>query len=219
MIDFLKKKFNPSKRKSNNKQKGRGNFNLLGDYLQKNHITYQQYLESEHWQELRKRFLESKLCWKFGHNKCWACGSFANLNVHHRTYIRLGCERIDDLMLLCQSCHELFHRLYKMSDNKNLWELSNKFLRTGDRYEKLFTGKENKWKHSNKPKKEPIKKVSDVIRFGKYHHKNIQYILDYDPEYILWMDENKVLKINPEIISLAVQSSSNKSRPKKYSPV
>jgi hypothetical protein len=34
------------------------------------------------------------------------------LEVHHRTYERLGAELVTDLVVLCHSCHELHHKKY-----------------------------------------------------------------------------------------------------------
>ena len=39
---------------------------------------------------------------------CRLCGADAGLEVHHRTYARWGCEQLDDVTVLCRSCHDLF---------------------------------------------------------------------------------------------------------------
>lgn len=44
--------------------------------------------------------------------KCRRCGSAGGgkaLHVHHRTYARLGDERLSDLLTLCISCHDIIH--------------------------------------------------------------------------------------------------------------
>jgi 5-methylcytosine-specific restriction endonuclease McrA len=41
--------------------------------------------------------------------RCQICYSPDKLNVHHRTYDRIGQERPGDLTVLCKECHELFH--------------------------------------------------------------------------------------------------------------
>ena len=41
--------------------------------------------------------------------KCEECGCDFSLQVHHKTYSRLGKEHPDDLIVLCQVCHELEH--------------------------------------------------------------------------------------------------------------
>jgi hypothetical protein len=37
------------------------------------------------------------------------CGSMQRLQVHHKTYCRLGHELPEDLEVLCRLCHELEH--------------------------------------------------------------------------------------------------------------
>jgi 5-methylcytosine-specific restriction endonuclease McrA len=38
--------------------------------------------------------------------RCERCGAPAD-DVHHRTYRRLGVERLEDVEVLCASCHAL----------------------------------------------------------------------------------------------------------------
>ena len=69
-------------------------------------VDYQTYLRSQEWRERR---VESLKRWDF------ACALNARhrsqLEVHHRTYERLGHERQDDLVVLCARCHRRFHGL------------------------------------------------------------------------------------------------------------
>lgn len=64
---------------------------------------YRAYLESDAWKRKRRYVL-----YYAGH-RCRVCNGGRRLEVHHRTYKRLGCERPDDLTVLCQDCHRLFH--------------------------------------------------------------------------------------------------------------
>lgn len=66
-------------------------------------IRYQKYMESEEWQKKRKWVLE------FWDYKCALCFSGSDLEVHHRTYLRLGQEKLTDLIVLCEKCHERHH--------------------------------------------------------------------------------------------------------------
>lgn len=43
--------------------------------------------------------------------RCQRCGSPRDLNVHHKTYIRLGEELPEDLEVLCRRCHRKEHRI------------------------------------------------------------------------------------------------------------
>ena len=48
-------------------------------------------------------------------NRCQVCGhSNVPLEVHHNNYHRLGSELLEDLIVLCRDCHQLYH------DHKNL---------------------------------------------------------------------------------------------------
>jgi hypothetical protein len=67
------------------------------------HRTYAAYLDSPHWQGLRLRYAAS------GRPKrCAVCHDPA-YELHHRTYRRLGRERLDDLVPLCHRHHEAIH--------------------------------------------------------------------------------------------------------------
>ena len=70
---------------------------------------YRAYLASDHWRQLRLDVLRR---WGF---RCAVCNSDQAVEVHHRTYVRVGAERETDLLPLCRSCHQLFH------DHGRLW--------------------------------------------------------------------------------------------------
>lgn len=64
------------------------------------------YYRTSHWQDLRAivRARDHNQC-----QTCWLTGKEATLDVHHRTYQRVGGEWLDDLVLLCQDCHKAIH--------------------------------------------------------------------------------------------------------------
>jgi 5-methylcytosine-specific restriction endonuclease McrA len=66
-------------------------------------IDYQAYLRSANWKAIRERSLRR------ANHKCELCGSNASLQVHHKTYKRLGRERMKDLQVLCDGCHRNTH--------------------------------------------------------------------------------------------------------------
>lgn len=66
-------------------------------------VKYEEYLRSEAWAEQRRSALF------FARNRCQLCNSQDRLEVHHRTYERLGNESPEDLTVLCWSCHKKFH--------------------------------------------------------------------------------------------------------------
>jgi uncharacterized protein (DUF3820 family) len=44
-----------------------------------------------------------------------------------------------------------------------------------------------------------IKARTDRLTFGKYKGKSIQYILDTEPGYIVWLEEENVLEMPEDI--------------------
>lgn len=99
--------------------------------------NYEAYLKSEHWQDVRRRFRESGL----GRNPhCYTCGSSDKLNLHHKTYKRVGKERLTDLMYLCEDCHRVLHIHLSLitSTHTGLWGIGKKLKRSIQRYGKKF---------------------------------------------------------------------------------
>ena len=77
--------------------------------------SYADYLRSRHWMEFRKRFYRSNRIKKMvalrGNIFCeFCCGSDVPLELHHRTYKRLGRELNYDVVLLCRNCHQTIHQ-------------------------------------------------------------------------------------------------------------
>ena len=70
-----------------------------------NKTQYHAYLRSPEWQALRLRVLK-----RDGY-KCAHCGASKPLDVHHKTYERVGRERMRDLVALCRECHEAEHEV------------------------------------------------------------------------------------------------------------
>lgn len=70
------------------------------------YMNYTQYLKSDHWIDLRgAKMLEAN-------GMCKKCKCKSSLQVHHLTYERKGYERLSDLMVLCERCHEKAHNLF-----------------------------------------------------------------------------------------------------------
>lgn len=110
-----KKKAKPKARKRKNRKKpswrrGLDKFQILRIHRARElgiplyHRDYSAYLRSPFWQQKREAAFR-----EYGRH-CNRCGSLTSLQVHHKTYERLGCERIEDLEVLCETCHKLEHR-------------------------------------------------------------------------------------------------------------
>lgn len=65
---------------------------------------YHSYLTSLAWVGLRRIVLQE------ARGRCSACRrKRRRLDVHHKTYERIGNERVEDLVALCRPCHEKAH--------------------------------------------------------------------------------------------------------------
>jgi hypothetical protein len=64
--------------------------------------SYDAYMQSPEWQKRRDRFLAR-------HNQCFVCNSREDLEVHHKSYARLGSEYDRDLATLCKKHHQELH--------------------------------------------------------------------------------------------------------------
>lgn len=73
-------------------------------------LPYADYLKTEHWQTVRRLAME-RADWR-----CQLCDS-EGAEVHHRTYVRRGCELLRDLVVLCPACHGRHHGTLAGLDN------------------------------------------------------------------------------------------------------
>lgn len=67
-------------------------------------LPYAEYLKTAHWQRQRRFALQR------AGEACELCGHPDALEVHHRSYERLGFEQPEDLIVLCQDCHRDHHK-------------------------------------------------------------------------------------------------------------
>lgn len=66
-------------------------------------MPYDEYLRTDHWRKTRNAAL-SRAGWA-----CMRCPAQRTLEVHHKTYERLGEELSGDLEVLCATCHQGHH--------------------------------------------------------------------------------------------------------------
>lgn len=82
---------------------------------------YYEYIKTKHWRDLRVAIFRRDK------HKCQKCGRLLSLeeaNVHHKTYVHIGNEKLSDLVLLCQECHKKEHGL-KSGKNSKDWRKSS----------------------------------------------------------------------------------------------
>lgn len=136
-------------------------------------IDYSEYLQSETWSRRRKEVFEL-----YGH-LCLKCGSSKNLHVHHKTYKRLGVERIDlDLIPLCETCHDKLHAFCK-EKHLNLWHGTEDFLR--DRVHRLHSLTKKERRMRKKMRRLERKREKKERRLSGYRFKSLPRAI-YVPE-------------------------------------
>ncbi len=67
---------------------------------------YKEYCLSERWQKMRTHWFNWWKC------RCAICNEHQDdttMDLHHRTYERIGKEEFQDLIPLCRRCHDLYH--------------------------------------------------------------------------------------------------------------
>ncbi|MCK9328065.1 MAG: hypothetical protein M0P69_21395 [Bacteroidales bacterium] len=74
------------------------------NYIGEQPLDYQSYLSSSWWKDRREKALD------LAKHRCQLCNSPEDLQVHHRTYERIGAELPEDLTVLCKPCHYWFHK-------------------------------------------------------------------------------------------------------------
>jgi 5-methylcytosine-specific restriction endonuclease McrA len=76
-------------------------------------LTYNEYIQSDAWRRSDARLSELKAA----EYRCRLCNAEATdgcpLEVHHRTYERLGRELPTDLTALCRECHKIVTSLLR----------------------------------------------------------------------------------------------------------
>jgi 5-methylcytosine-specific restriction endonuclease McrA len=68
-----------------------------GDYEWR--ARYEEHLRSAQWKNMKRDMIRLRGA------ACERCGFGGTLELHHKTYQRLGSEWIEDLELLCHDCH------------------------------------------------------------------------------------------------------------------
>lgn len=66
--------------------------------------AYDEYIKSEAWQSVRRRYFASPLP-----KHCLGCHTETNITLHHITYDNLGSEHLTELVPLCWACHMRLH--------------------------------------------------------------------------------------------------------------
>lgn len=82
-------------------------------FVTEKYASYLGYLESAHWRALRKEAFNR------AGNRCEACGSSHDLRGHHLIYHEdLTTHTAEDIMALCEPCHDRWHKWMKDNAKK-----------------------------------------------------------------------------------------------------
>jgi hypothetical protein len=82
--------------------------------------SYAEYLRSEHWAAIKAKYRASKMP-----QRCVVCGE-GWVDLHHRSYKRIGQEHLHDLVPLCRAHHNEVHTalFYGSSTRDNLFSVT-----------------------------------------------------------------------------------------------
>lgn len=88
--------------------------------------TYAEYLKTDHWKRIKEWM------YKTFPYECKCCGKRSILTVHHLTYVRVGNEKLTDLVYLCDHCHKQVHAgVLNVNQNTKLKTHRNKSHKHG----------------------------------------------------------------------------------------
>ena len=114
---------------------------------------YRDYLETDHWQQLRV------LCHARYNGKCVICHNSKTLQCHHWIYRRAFQDTtVEDLVLLCDSCHGMVHK-----EGSNTLNADALLLR----YSRFF----EKQRVRNAQKKKKVKPIVRKPKWKPFEHR------------------------------------------------
>lgn len=110
-------------------------------------LAYDRYIKSAKWDR-------RKLAYYAKYSKvCRACGTRREIHLHHHTYRRMRHELDEDLVPLCQQCHELCHKHHRDHPTWSLTKATGDFLRLNGAT--LRPAKKKKIRQTRRPKPVP----------------------------------------------------------------
>ena len=123
-------------------------------------MNYKAYLQGEHWKLMRRLRLE------VDNEQCAVCGTKNYLNVHHKTYERIGVEKLADLITLCRECHAKYHDKLE-TGNFNIKKIATNYTQNKKEFP-LFQLEE---KHSKVVLKNNTLEIGELFIDGKQVQK------------------------------------------------
>ena len=139
------------------------------------------YYNTNHWKILKQQYMESELS-----KLCYKCrNSNIPYNFHHRTKIRLGNERLNDIMPICCCCKNIANpssskkkterrqlsplgfRCTSLSDGQKNWLLSMRPTLRGVILSKYYSNKASQYNPSSRWINTQVKLTSKWIKKQK----------------------------------------------------
>jgi len=118
--------------------------------------TYREYLLTNHWKNIKQKVYLTSVY------KCSKCGIKHGLQLHHKTYERVGKELLSDLVYLCRDCHNEIHQL---NSHGLEYKLKKKKVKTNVKKKKKPQEQE---KLKGSKKKKPIDQLEKAKSNNKY---------------------------------------------------
>lgn len=69
-------------------------------------VAYQRYIHSKKWERRREAYFDAF------ERACHICGATTKVQLHHKTYERMGAELDSDLVPLCSMHHRELHKFH-----------------------------------------------------------------------------------------------------------
>lgn len=106
-----------------NRSKRRGNVWVVSKFNSTENpdssVIYEDYIQSPEWQAFKDTYYQTH------DKKCAITGDTENVELHHKTYVRLGDEDEEDVIPLSKPVHEMVHRVRKENVNVDLHDCHN----------------------------------------------------------------------------------------------
>ena len=64
--------------------------------------------------------------------------------------------------------------------------------------------------------RQKVTRYEDVITFGKYKGKTIEWIAENDPSYIVWLNDEQIVDFPDEIVDAAIMDDMNNNPPEEW---
>lgn len=149
---------------------------------------YRDYLQSDHWNELRTR--KKNESGRF----CQNCKSTHALHVHHIRYRNLTDVITSDLCVLCEQCHSLFHKACRKNGVDYVGMELDSIIKTITEFSLTRKHKKPKLKHL---KKNCIVHYFSRFKRSKRTHEDMEEMLNGIRDYVTRFLVDNNPKINP----------------------